>query len=153
MKPFKRLSNRKGQAMVEFAMTTLFLLGFVLVLASAWRICMNWTSLQFAVNEASRFGILGKTDPNQPTREASIRQRIEDAATNLGVNTPITVTFYNIDGTPTAIAGNPANFVRVQAATEIMVDPLTGILLDMFGDYSNSNLRIVADTLVRNEPF
>ena len=49
------------------------------------RVCYNWLSLQYAVNEGARFASLGQGMAGL-SQDESIEARVIEAASNLGVN-------------------------------------------------------------------
>ncbi|GEM_PF-1847360 len=144
----RRRRSESGQAAVESAFSLLFFLAFLLVLADVSRICYNWVCLQYAINEAARYGSLGKKDGHE-NREQAIEKKVEDKAEELGLR-DVKVTMIDKDGGATA--GLPMTFYRLQAETKVKLTPLSEILAQLAGDVSG-NWRVTVETLVRNEPF
>lgn len=93
-----RISCQKGQGAIEFAMALIVFLAFMFVMTDMVRICLNWVSLQYAVNEGARFGSLISSD-----RDSSITSRVQEIAAHLGM-TGVNVTFES-NGTSTSGGG------------------------------------------------
>ena len=152
MRRFK-ITGCKGQSALESAIACMFLFAFMLGMADVTRICYSWTSLQYAVNQSGRFGILGQVDEGQPDRESSIRTRVVTMANNLGVPIGLgDVSFIDSDGGNTA--GAPLTFFTVRAETDIGVTPVTGLFLHILGaHYGDQSMHITVEAVMRNEPF
>ena len=141
-------NSERGQATVELALTIFIFLAFILVLADMVRICYHWVSLQYAVNEGARFASLGSTT-GELDRSASIEAKIVEVAADLGVQ-DVSVTFQ--DDTGGGSAGTPLSFLKVQAMTPVTLNPLSGLLLKISGNYSGI-YDVFAETYIRNEAF
>ena len=144
-------SGRCGQSMVEFTMMLPLFLSLCFVTADTTRFCHDWAVLQFAVDEAARYGALGKKESADPNRDASIRKRAQKTASKLGVE-DVTVKFFDRDGHETAGAAGASSFMRVRAETILHLNPVSGIFLSWTGNYGGA-CEIHAEALVRNEAF
>ena len=144
-----KVRGQKGQSTVELALTILIFLAMMVVLADMVKICYEWVSLQFAVNEGARFGSLGETSGSLD-REASIEAKVVEIAGNLGVSN-VTVSF--VDDTGGGTPGAPLTFYRLQAQTPVSLNPVSNLLLSFVGNYANQVYNVTAETLIRNEPF
>ena len=130
--------GQKGQGAVEFALTVLIFLAFMVVLSDMVRICYNWVCLQYAVNEGARFGSLGQTS-------ADITKKVTDIASSLGVK--------NAQVSVGDLGSTPLSFSRLEASTDITLNPVSDLILGITGKYNSKPYHVTADTMVRNEPF
>lgn len=134
----KRLRCRRGQATIEFTFAFLFFFAFLLIMTDMLRVCYNWITLQYAVNEGARFASLGQGMAGL-SRDASIEARVIEAAGNLGVNN-VTVDITN----------DSLSISEVAATTTVNLTPFSEIVLNFGGGYDR-NYDVVARTAVRNE--
>lgn len=139
--------NRRGQAAVEFTLAFVIFIVFMIVLSDMVRICHRWVSLQYAVNEAARYGSLGSTGPGG--RDAAIEQKVVDIADSLGVH-GVVVTF--LDDAGSASPGAPLTFYRLVAQTPVILNPLSSYVMAVTGDISGE-YQVTAEAVIRNEPF
>lgn len=76
----KFLSNESGQAIVEFAFCSVFLIVATFLVADAARLCFAASAVQFAAQEGARAGITGIGNA-----ESAAREKLElSAFTNTG---------------------------------------------------------------------
>ncbi|GFO64876.1 pilus assembly protein [Geomonas paludis] len=123
------MRNRKGQALVEFALllAVVAFLGFA-VCDLAWMFFVNLT-MQHAVREGTRYAITGQTQPGMGRRESLI-ERIREQSVGLydrnlhvpkepriSVVDPTQVNFANYTGTPTQNEPGEKNQIIVVSLT------------------------------------
>ena len=128
-------------------MASLVFFAFMIVLTDMVRICYNWVSLQYAVNEAARFGSLGSSGGG--SRASAITDKVVDIAGRLGVH-DVDVSFTDEAGGGTP--GGGLSFYELQAQTLIVLNPISGVIFRITGDFSGT-YEVTAKTIIRNEPF
>ena len=133
--------NERGQSMVELALVIVIFLAVILVLGDMVRICYNWVSLQYAVNEAAR---LGSVDQDS----SAVSAKITTITDTFGVRN-VTVSFLNDQGSATP--GAALSFFTLTARTPVVLNPVSGVILSITGDYSGT-YNVAAQTVIRNEP-
>ena len=142
---YARFSEQRGQATVEFSFALLFVAAFLFVLTDISIICFDWISLQYAANEAARYGATGRHDMNAEgnalSREASILSRVQAIVPTATVSYP--------DGSG---AGGARQFVRLRLENTMTLSPVSHTLLQLMGNRGDS-YPIRVETVVRNEPF
>ena len=125
--------NRKGQGAVEFAISFIVFLAFMVVLTDMVRICYNWVCLQYAVNEGARLGSVDST--------VDIKAKVSSIAAGLGLNTTnLTVT----------TDSSPGVLNELQATEPITLNPVSSLIYGITGTYSQS-YNVTATTIIRNE--
>lgn len=137
-------NNENGATTVETAVTIFPFMLVILGLIQITLFSFNLASIQYSLNRAARFGLLGVTLAGQPSREASILKRFEETANALSIDTTgvsLKICPVANPGCATNNAGGSGQYV-VLTATKV-VQSILG-----FGDLSVS-----AKVLVRNEPF
>lgn len=139
--------NRKGQSTVEFSFVLMMVIVITLALTDLTRIAYNWMVLQYAASEASRFGSLGQIDPGFATREDSIRSRITQMTSDLGLDN-VNVEFIDESGGSTA--GASLEYYRLRLSRTLYGQALVDAFLRMGGIQT---YQVVAWTVIRNEPF
>ena len=142
--------------MIETAFMIVFFLAFVLLLSDGVKMCYDWISLQYAVNQTSRWGILGLQDSGM-THQASMIARVQQTATELGLpGNQVRVRFYNPSDTSgvenNSMVNSPENFLVMRADLDITT-PFAGAFFNIVGDLGGPNFNLMAQALVRNEPF
>ncbi len=147
-----QLKNRKGQSTVEFAFVIISLFVVFCMLTGLTQIAYNWVVLQYAASEASRFGSLGLTDAGFPSREDSIRNRVQEIIQNLGLNQVI-IEFLDESGGSTA--GSSSEYFRMKLSRAIQLQGLPRFFLKTAGwtDDQVPVYEVIAWTVIRNEPF
>ncbi len=134
-------SRQNGQAAVEFALSVLIFLAFLLVLGDMGRICYNWVGLQYAVNEGARFGSLGNSS-------GAIASKVTTVAGGLGIKN-VDVSF--ADSAGGATPGAPLTFYKLIGQTTVTLNPLSALLTKITGNNSG-NYIVNVQALTRNEP-
>ncbi|MBJ6751636.1 TadE/TadG family type IV pilus assembly protein [Geomonas anaerohicana] len=123
------MSNKKGQALVEFALllSVVALLGFA-VCDLAWMFFVNLT-MQHAVRAGTRYAITGRTEPGLGRRGALIEKIREQSMglydrnlhvpkePRISVVDPAQVNFANYTGTPTQNDPGERNQIIVVSLT------------------------------------
>ena len=137
MKRTTRWLGKKGQGTVEFALAVFVFFALMLVLIDMVRISYNWVSLEYAVNEAARIGSVSASTTD-------VQAEVVEIASRLGVNTE-NITF------STGGSASSSGFYELQAQVPIVLNPLSGLLLKIAGNYDR-NWTVTAETLIRNEP-
>ena len=140
--------NSKGQATVEFVLAFVLFLTFMVVLADMTRVCYNWVSLQYAVNEGARFGSLGLTSGGLD-HQTSVQNKVISVARSLGVQ-GVGVSFSDAQGRNTT--GAPLTFFRLKAQKTVTLNPVSDLILKISGDY-HGDYTVTAESITRNEPF
>ena len=139
---FLRKLGKKGQGTVEFALAVFVFFAFMVVLTDMVRICYNWVCLQYAVNEAARIGSVSA--PAGTDRASVVSTEVTRIATHLGVKN-VTIAFSDS-------GGSSLGFFELQAQSPIVLNPLSGLILKIAGDFDGTYI-VTAETLIRNEPF
>ena len=130
----KLLFNRKGQGAVEFALSFVVFLAFMVILTDMVRVCYNWVCLQYSVNEGSRLGSVDST--------VDIPTKVKSIASSLGLDsTKITITTSN---------ASPGVLNELQAVDAVTLNPISGLIFKITGNYSGT-YNVTATTIIRNE--
>ena len=58
-----RKREPKGQALVEFALILLVLLGFIFIIIESGRLFQGWLTVQNSARSAGRYALTGQFDP------------------------------------------------------------------------------------------
>lgn len=147
----RTLGNEKGQATVEFTFVFLALIVLVFALGGLSQITYHWVVMQYAASEASRYGSLGQADAGL-TREQSIRNRVEDIASAMGVDDVI-VTFEDEQGGGSAGLGTEHFSMTLSRPLELI--SFVGNILQFAGLAPGSipEYTLTVRTVIRNEPF
>ena len=131
MKKGKFPFNRKGQGTVEFALSFVVFLAFMIILSDMVRICYTWGTLQHAINEGAR---LGSVNP-----AVIVQNEVQAMANSFGIGT-VTVTS----------STEPGGFIRWTATKSITLIQPSPLILAITGTY-NTQYNVTATTLIRNE--
>ena len=144
-RPFKKWSSQKGQATVEFAITSVFFFAIVLAIFDIMHVCYCWAAAQYAVNEAARDGMLqGDNDKLQAT--------FDDIADALRIpERTLTLRKLGGDTTPLPKPIPPLLFYELEATSTVRLTIL-GMMHTVIGLPSDS-MTVTARSIVRNEPY
>lgn len=150
-------SRREGQAMVEFAVTSLMFLFLLSSIAGMGYAGYVWSVMQTAVNDASRWGSLTQGDAME-TREQKITERVRTIFRQYGLDdNTLVITFppFTTDGAAaTAGAGDASHFYRLRVTRPIeIIGPVKNLFLRTIGDSDFLTLHLAAESMIRNEPF
>ena len=103
----RRFSKEHGQAVVEFALLTPFLLAFILLIIDSGLLAFSYVSASNAVREGARCGTVGGTSD-------AIAGRVSGTYNGVATSDPATVSYD--DG-----SGNPVSVSNVQIGDNIKV--------------------------------
>ena len=145
------LGNRRGQSTVEFTFAFLILILLVFALGGLAEITYHWVIMQYAASEASRYGSLGLSDAGL-SREASIRNRVDEVALAMGVD-DITVVFQDENGGATA--GQGSQHFEMTLSRPLQLISFVGNILQFAGlaPAAIPVYQVTVHTVIRNEPF
>ena len=143
MKKPSGIRGHKGQSAVEFALVIIFFIIFLIALTDMVRICYNWVSLQYAVNEAARESSLNRNG----------RTLVDTIATNLGISTA-DVTLIDVEtNLPIAVgSGSPLKFVKLRIHNQVLLSLPSAFVLQLMGN-PKGTYDFNVETIIRNEPF
>ncbi len=144
--------NEKGQSTVEFAFMLILCVVLIAGLASTAQIGYHWAVMQYAANEAARYGSLGQVNAGE-TREQTIRRRVLEAAHAMGVD-DLTVEFLDQDSGATA--GESSEFFRLRLSRPLDLNPVIMTLFRLNPQTDGAlapHYQLSVQTVVRNEPF
>ncbi len=137
-----KLLGCAGQAVVELSLTVSLFMFLSLGLMDISRIFFTTLSLQNAVREGARYGILGKFEDGK-TRLTSIKDKVRAEAGKAKIDPDtVKVISNNVEDN----AGGPGDYIVIQASESLTLSPMLSPLL---GDHFSVNVTLEA----RNEQF
>ncbi|HST10260.1 MAG TPA: TadE family protein [Terriglobales bacterium] len=147
----RAVRNRRGSAMIEFALVALIFLGLMFAVFDLGRLFFVQFAIHSAVREASRFTVTGNSlpDPDNPgkflSRIDSIVAKLQHAAPGLGVRgTHVSIIGPAGPGDP----GGPGDLVTIRVDYDIEL--LTPVFRPLF---PNALHRYSVSLVSQNEPF
>ena len=144
---FKGLFNSKGQATVETAFAVAFYVVFLFSITDIARIAYTWATLQYVLNDSSRWGSVQTTTTS---RGDMVKNKVISQAAGLYV--PLQAA----DITVSPEVESSFGFFNLKARAKVNVSPLSGILLMIVADDQGNDSRsrvytVTAETMIRNE--
>ncbi len=145
------LTHQKGQSTIEFALVLTALMAVTLALGGLATISYNWTVLQYAASEGSRFGSLGQIDEGFESREDSIRSRVESIVESLGLS-DVDIAFTDKVGGNTA--GAASEYFTMTITRSLAMPAILSVFFSMTQTEGTlPTYDVTARTVIRNEPF
>lgn len=155
-------SNQKGNAIIEFTLIIVLLLGLLFAIVDLSLMLFANLAMQHAVRSGARYAVTGREDIYPGNRRSAVIQKIKDSSIGFCNKNPCTVAFYklNSDGSISTIpadpdnpqsgdVGNPSEIIVV-AVEDYSWSLMTPLIRPFFPD---GKYTFTVKATMRNEPF
>ena len=139
-----RSLNESGATTVETSVTVFPFMLIMIGIIQLTLLSVSLSSMQFALNRAARWGLIGNIMDNQTTREGSITKKFQDTAAILPIDVSDVSVYICSTANPNCTSSNATGsgqFMVLRAVKPVQY---------FFG---LGSFELSARLLVRNEPF
>ncbi len=141
----KAFRGRRGQSMVEFAVVAPLFFLLVFGITDFGLLFFKQETLQYAIREAGRYAVTGRSNGGGESREDSIRDVVIQKAAGIPI---VRSDIIIVSGGVTNYAGGPRQMMTVSLqATHTFITPMVGKF------FPDGKYTFTVQTTFMNEPF